>query len=1080
MRRRERRTTALVRIAAALALIATACASPAQEAVAQPPAWRDAAVPLEQRVNILLPQLTLDEQVQLLRGITTPAGEHAVGYVAGVPRLGIPPLRLTDGPAGVRDGLPATAMPAPVSMAATFDRALAAEAGDLVGREVKARGYQVLYSPMVNIVRIPQGGRNFETYGEDPHLAGQLAASYVAGVQRQRVAAQVKHVAANNQEDGRLFMSSAVDDRTLREIYLPAFETAVRQGGAWSAMCAYNQVNGAWACESFPLLNDIIRDRWGFDGAVGSDYPATHSGVRSALAGLDQEFGGSTHYAGLADAVRSGALARAALEENVRRVLRLMIRTGLLDGDPRPVVDPAAHAAVARRQAAAGTVLLKNDRSLLPLTPGTARTVAVSGWYADIAHTGGKGSSYVTPYPEHTVKPLDGLRARVGEGLTYTPGARPSPFPVPPDVFSDLRADYFANHDLAGAPVASAAHGSIDFDWALGAPAPNVPADHWSARWTGTLTVPVTGAYDLALTSDDGSRVYLDGNLVVDNWGDHDTQTRSAPITLQGGARHRVQVEYYDAAGKAGLRFGWFTPAAADPELQRAVDAARAADVAVVVVGDDSTEGADRPSIDLPGNQDELVAAITTANPDTVVVLETGGPVTMPWLPAAQTVVESWYPGEQGGHALADVLFGAAEPGGRLPVTFPTGLGATPISSPAQYPGAGGVYDYSERLRVGYRWYDATGTTPLFPFGHGLSYTTFRYGGLAVTSSGDEVTVSFDVTNTGGRAGSAVPQVYVGHPADAGEPPRQLRGFTKVGLAAGATTRVSVDLDRRSFAIWDPAERSFRVPPGSHTIAVGESSRDIRLTGAVDRQAERVPNGATGQVVNAGSCLDVADADDAAGTPVQLWSCNGTAAQRWTVTPEGTVRALGRCLAPSGDAVVLADCAGQRWTVADGGPLRSGDRCLDSSGGALRLAPCAGGAAQTWQPPRPADRVTGIAGKCVDVDGANTGNGTVVWLFDCNGTGAQDWKLDADGSLRALGKCMDVTNGWTDPGTPVQLWDCNGTAAQQWRAAPGGALVNIESGRCLDARNGFSDNFTRLQIWDCNGTAAQTWVLPRR
>ncbi|MFJ6675019.1 glycoside hydrolase family 3 C-terminal domain-containing protein [Actinosynnema sp. NPDC091369] len=1066
------------RTAAVLVLVLVSGTGAAPRAATRQPAWRDAAVPLEQRVTILLSQLTLDEQARLLRGITTPAGEHAVGYVAGVPRLGIPPLRLTDGPAGVRDGLPATAMPAPVSLAATFDRAVAAEAGGLVGREVKARGYQVLYSPMVNIVRVPQAGRNFETYGEDPHLAGQLAASYVAGVQGQRVAAQVKHVAANNQEEGRLWTSSGVDDRTLREVYLPAFETAVRRGGVWSAMCAYNQVNGSWACESFPLLNDALRDRWGFDGAVGSDYPATHSGVPSALAGLDQEFGGSSHYAGLADAVRSGALARPAFEDNVRRVLRLMMRTGLLDGDPRPVVDPAAHAAVARRHAAAGMVLLRDDRSLLPLTTG--RTVAVSGWYADVAHTGGKGSSYVTPYPEHTVTPLDGLRARVGAGLTYTPGSRPTPFTVPAEALSDLRVDFYANRDLAGAPVASAAPASIDFDWAGGAPAPAVPPDHWSARFTGTLTVPATGAYDLAITSDDGSRLFLDGALAVDNWGDHATRTRSTRVALQAGTRYRVQVDYYEAAGDAGLRFGWYTPAEADPELRRAVDAARAADVAVVMVGDDSTEGADRPSIDLPGNQDALVAAVTAANPNAVVVLETGGPVTMPWLPAAHTVLQAWYPGEQGGHAVADVLFGAAEPGGRLPVTFPTGLDATPITSPAQYPGEGGVVGYSEGLRVGYRWYDATGTAPLFPFGHGLSYTSFRYADLAVTPSGQAVTVSFDVTNTGGRAGSAVPQVYVGYPDGAGEPPRQMRGFTKVALAAGATTRVSVELDHRSFAVWDPAERSFRVPAGTYAISVGASSRDVRLTGSVARQGERIPDGATGRVVHAGSCLDVADANDAPGTPVQLWACNGTAAQRWTVTPEGEVRAMGRCLAPAGDAVVLADCGGRRWSVADGGPLRSGDRCLDPSTGALRLAPCTGGAEQAWQPPRPADRITGIGGQCVDVDGASTANGTVVWLFRCNGTGAQDFKLDADGSVRVVGKCLDVTNGWTDPGTPVQLWDCNGTGAQQWRVQPGGVLLNPRSGRCLDARDGVPHDFTRLQVWDCNGTAAQSWVLPRR
>ncbi|GAB3870152.1 hypothetical protein GCM10029964_004080 [Kibdelosporangium lantanae] len=1034
---------------------------------------------LEQRVNGLLQQMTIDEEVTLLRGISAPVGHNEVGYVGGVPRLGIPALRLSDGPAGVRDGQPATAFPSPVSLAASFDRALTAQAGELVGKETKARGYHVLYAPMVNIVRVPQGGRNFETYGEDPYLAGQLGTSFVSAMQGQGIAAQVKHYAANNQENDRTWASSNVDDRTLREIYLPAFEMAVKQGGAWSVMCAYNQVGHSFACEHFPLLNDILADQWGFSGVVGSDYPATHSGVRSALAGLDQEFGGSTFYAGLPAAVASGELVRSVLDERARRVLRMLARIGALDPATPPSFSPAQHAAAARAQAAAGTVLLKNDNGLLPLTNATT-TVALSGIYGDVAHTGGDGSSRVTPYPQYTVKPVDALRAKLGNGLTYHAGARLEPFTVPADALTDLRADFYNNTGLQGPAVTSRQDSVIDFDWQDGSPAPGVNADNWSARWTGTLTAPATGTYELALTSDDGSRLYLDGGLVVDNWGDHGTQTRTASVTLQAGVPHRVQIDYTESGGFANLAFDWFAPAGGDPEIQAAVRAARAAQVAVVVVGDQTTEGADRSDIDLPGNQNELVSAVAAANPNTVVVVETGGPVTMPWRSSVPALMEAWYPGEQGGNALVDVLWGTAEPSGRLPVTFPVDLDHDPMRSAEQYPGVSGNFNYTEGLAVGYRWYDATGTAPMFPFGHGLGYTTFTYSGLSLASAPDgAVSVSFTVLNSGSRRGAAVPQVYLGYPGASGEPPRQLRDFTKLMLDPGDSTRVSMTLDRRAFALWDTGERTFRVPTGTFTVSIGASSRDIRLTGTLGQPAFRIPNGATGQLTNNyGACMDVAGANSANGTPVGLWSCNTTGAQRWTAQPDGTLRALGKCLAVQGDLAVLSDCAGQRWTAGADGTLQLGGRCL-SAGTQLSMSTCNGSAAQQWVLPRPADRLQGLAGKCVDIDGGHTWPGTAIWLYDCNGTGAQDWKIDADGSLRALGRCVDVTNGWTDPGTAVQLWDCNGTPAQQWRVQ-GGSLVNVKSGQCLDVRNGWSDNFTRLQIWWCNGSAAQTWSIPRR
>ncbi|MER6302521.1 glycoside hydrolase family 3 C-terminal domain-containing protein [Kitasatospora sp. NPDC001539] len=904
----------------------------------------------EQRIESLLAQLTTDEKVTLLRGLDAPDGVHSVGYVRGVPRLGIPPLLLSDGPAGIRDGQPATALPAPVALAAAFDPRLAAGYGDVLGREARARGYQVLYGPMVNIVRIPQGGRNFETLGEDPFLAGQLAAAEVRGIQAQNVAAQVKHYAANNQEDNRQSYSSDVDERTLTEIELPAFRAAVRSGRAWSAMCGYNPVNGIWACENFPLLRDVLKGRWGFDGVVGSDYPATHSSVNAAAGGLDQEFGGSTYFADLPAAVSDGRLAPAVLDDQVRRVLRLMARTGALDGAQPPASDPAAGARDARAAAAAGTVLLRNQGAVLPLDATRLKSVAVIGPWADRAYTGGGGSSHVTPYAEHTVTPRQGIAARAGASVSvrYHPGDDPG----------------------AAASVA-------------------------------------TGA-----------------------------------------------------------------------------------DAAVVVVGDEETEGADRGSLDLAPADDALIRAVAKANPHTVVVLNTGGPVTMPWLDAVPAVVEAWYPGEQSGAALADVLFGDADPAGRLPVTFPTSAGAAPIQDPAQYPGTDGAYHYTEGLKVGYRWYDASGTAPLFPFGHGLSYTAFDYANLSVTGpdAAGRVRVSFDLTNRGSRTGTEVPQLYVAFPSTAGEPPQQLKAFDKVTLAPGRSTRVELQLDRSSFSVWDQDTHGWRIPGGQYGLTVGSSSRSPQLRGAAFVPASPAVSAWSGRITGAdGSCLDAEAAAASPDQAVRTAGCAGTAAQDTTVGSDGSIGVLDGCLTPDGHAdgaaVRLRDCTqdpDQTWRLRpDTSFLHAASgRCLAAADGRLLLRDCSGAAEQHWSTPRPSGPLTGVAGQCVDVNRASTVNGTVVQLYHCNSTGAQDWSVRQDGSLRAFGKCLDVTNGWTAGGTPVQLYECNGTGAQRWQPRDDGTLLNPVSNRCLDARDGSSADWTRLQIWDCTAGANQRWTLP--
>ena len=806
--------------------------------------WLDTTLPVEQRIDLLLQQMTNAEKAGLMTAVGKPAGSHATGYTPGVDRLGIPGMSFTDGPGGVRDGQPSTALPSPVSLAASFDTELARQYGTVMGTEAKSRGYQVIYGPMVNIVRTPLGGRDFETFGEDPQLAGGIAASEIEGIQAQGVGAQVKHYAGNNQENARTTSSSNIDERTLHEIYLPAFEKAVKDAHVWSVMCAYNKVNGTYACENAQILKDILVDTWKFDGVIDTDYPANHSTVASALAGLDQEFSGTTYFQQLPAAVAAGQVPQSVLDEAARRILRLEFRTGLFDPKPPPTVDYEADSAFARQAAEDGSVLLKNDHATLPLDTSKLSSLAVIGPNADTAITGGGGSSAVTPYKK--VDPLTGLRARLGSGvdITAVKAGQGSGFPpIPASALSGLQGEYFANKTLSGTPVLTRSDSTIDFDWGTGSPDPSVPVDGFSARWTGTVTAPATAAYTFAATSDDGSRIYLDGKLIADNWSDHGVSTvKSTPVQLTAGEPHSLKVEYYENAGGASVSIGWSAPGVPDPTLQAAAAAAAKADAAIVVVGDSSSEGSDRTTLALPGNEDDLIRAVAAANPRTVVVVRAGAPVLMPWLSDVPAVLDMWYPGQEDGNALAALLTGDAEPGGRLPVSFPTSDTQTPTAAaPGRYPAVNGVYTYSEGLEVGYRWYQQENQTPLFPFGYGLAYTSFRLsnlraapGVLTVAPDGSApVNVSVDVTNTGRRTGSDVVQLYLGHPAGSGEPPKTLATFGKVTVKPGQTRTVQLTLRADDLRVWDSSAHNWTVLDGRYPLYVGESSADTPLTTAV-------------------------------------------------------------------------------------------------------------------------------------------------------------------------------------------------------------------------------------------------------
>jgi beta-glucosidase len=786
----------------------------------------------DQEINDLIRQMSLEEKVSLLSGAT--------GWTTtAIERLGIRSLSVTDGPHGANCSPgKTTCFPTSVGMAATWNPDLIREVGAALGRETLAAGRDVLLGPCVNIQRHPLGGRNFESFSEDPHLAARMAVAYIQGVQGEGAGTSVKHFAANNQEFQRNTINVEVDERTLREIYLPAFEAAVREAGAWTAMAAYNRVNGPFCCENRHLLVEILKEEWGFDGFVVSDWGACHSTVESANGGMDLEMdadgpGQRPHFRQpLVDAVKQGKVPEALVDDKVRRVLRVLFRIG----QPKPV-DLKAHAELAKAVAREGLVLLKNERATLPLNPAAIKTLAVIGPNAPDARLGGEGSSSVTP--AYSVSVLDGIRnfcgdrvsVRTARGAVLADDLKPI---EPAVLLGGLRAEYFNNLDLAGAPDAVRTEEQVDLNSGMWPPAPGIRSHRFSVRWTGKLRPTESGRYHLGMTKGEKTRLYLDGKPLMDHWQGMKEEERSVEVDLDAGREYDVRGEYCSDAGWGVTRLAWLRTG---DLLADAVAAARAVDAAVLVVGLSRIaegEGFDRRSLNLPGGQDELIAAVAKANPNTVVLIIGGSPVAMDrWLSLVPAVVQGWYPGQEGGNAVAEVLFGAASPSGRLPLTFPRRIEDS--SAHANYPGQNGKVTYQEGIFVGYRHFDTRGIEPLFPFGHGLSYTTFEYRDLEFKrAGGDGLRVSFRLRNTGARDGAEVAQLYVRDTESSVErPAKELRAMRKIFLKAGDEAKVEFELGPRAFAFYDTGARRWIVEPGEFEILVGSSSRDLRLKGRV-------------------------------------------------------------------------------------------------------------------------------------------------------------------------------------------------------------------------------------------------------
>ncbi len=795
------------------------------------------------RIDDLLAEMTLDEKAAITAG-------RDVWHVDGVDRLGIAALKVTDGPVGARgDGLtgsgtPTLLLPCGTAMAATFDPELIRRGGEALGTEAKDKGARMLLAPTVNIHRTPLAGRNFECFSEDPFLGARMAVGYVTGVQSRGVSACIKHFAANDQEYERNTIDVAVDERALREIYLPAFEAAVREADVWSVMGAYNRLNGPHCCDHEWLLTELLKNEWGFRGAVVSDWFAVHT-TSSLANGLDIEMPGPASHLGhhLLAAVEAGDVDPDRVTDAARRVLHVADKTGLLDDPVEPDEvgrDRDEHRALAREIATAAIVLLKNDRDVLPLDP--TASVAVIGPNAGLGVVQGGGSAQVNPY--RTVSPLDGITRRsASDAITHRVGC--STFLSLPVIDKawlpdGLTVDYFANRDLAGAVTASDHMATTRMVW-FDSAARLVDTEQFSVRAHGPFTPPESGLWELGCTAVGSVRVLVDGAVIADNWdpeaggdaffGLGSVEVRGQ-IQLEAGRTYDLAVEYGGHAAFAAVHAG-AAPVPPPDAMAQAEAAARDADVAVVVVGlnhDWETEGHDRATMALPDPQPELIRRVAAANERTVIVVNAGAPVTLDWLDEVPAAVQLWYPGQEGGHALADVLFGDVNPAGRLPFTVPKRIEDNP--SHGNYPGEGGRVVYDEGIFVGYRHYQARRVEPALAFGHGLSYTRFEYGELHLDIRGDdEILVTVPVTNVGSIDGAEVVQCYV-HDVESSveRPPAELKGFARVPIPSGETVPVTIGLDRRSLAFWHPDRGGWTVESGEFEVRVGAASDDIRTT----------------------------------------------------------------------------------------------------------------------------------------------------------------------------------------------------------------------------------------------------------
>lgn len=809
-------------------------------------------------IESLLDQMTLQEQVALLSGAD-------FWTTVPIPRLNVPAVKVTDGPNGARGGIfkdgPSTAcFPAGIALAATWNPGLVQQAGAALGQEALLKGARVLLAPTVNLQRTVFNGRNFECHSEDPWLSSEMAVAYVRGVQSQGVAATIKHFVGNESEYQRMTMSSDIPERALRELYLLPFERAVKEAGVWAVMTSYNRLDGTFAADHRRLVTQVLREEWGFDGLVMTDWFAGHDTVLSVQAGTDLEMPGPARERGdkLVQAVNEGRLPAQAVRDCARRVLHLMQRVGSFQHPVIPAEradDLPAHRALIRELGVQGCVLLKNESRTLPLEKMPGARVALIGPAALVPQIMGGGSATVNAH--YRIAPIDALRAQWPQAsFTHSVGADIHRWV--PVLHAPVTIEYFDSPDLAGPVVHVQQSDSTERMWTEHRPE-GVTGQHFSARARLDYVAQQSGHYQFSLISAGRSRAFINGQLAVDAWSgwsrgetyftfgcDEVVHARD----LQAGESCQITIEYSSATPEPipmrALRFGAHR-VLGEPDIAAAVQAAGDADLAVVFAGLNAewdNEGLDRHSLELPQRQNELIARVAAANPRTVVVLQTGSPVTLPWLDAVPAVLQAWYPGQECGNSIADVLLGAAEPGGRLTQTWPLRESdSVAFGQPLNYPGRDGHVRYDEGLLIGYRHYQQRGLQTLFPFGHGLSYTEFEYGPLRGLPSrfqaGDSITVELPVRNTGRRAGQAVVQLYVQDEAcSVPRPLRELKGFAKLQLEAGESGLARLTLPMRAFAFFDDSRAAWVAEAGRFQLQAGVSVDRIVASATVELEED--------------------------------------------------------------------------------------------------------------------------------------------------------------------------------------------------------------------------------------------------
>ena len=811
-------------------------------------------VALESRVNAALAKMSLEEKVDLIGGVDG-------FYVRAVPEAGLPRLKMSDGPVGVRNDGSTTAYPAGFTLAATWDADLANRFGTAIGRDARARGVHIWLGPGINPARIVQNGRNFEYLGEDPLLIGRMATGIVRGVQSQGVVATVKHFAGNEHENDRNNDDSIIDERALREIYLKPFETVVKEGKVRAVMTSYNLVNGQHMSENERLLFDTLKGTWGFDGIVMSDWVSTYSLRGPYYYGLDLEMPSPRYMnrRNLLPLLSSGELPQGPLNDKVRRILRVALG---MDWDKRPQkddsipLDDPQNAASAIQVAREGMILLKNRDRVLPLSKSTQRILVV-GPNADPAVTGGGGSAYTNPFRSVSVRDALQRLAPSGTMIDYTPGysnptiAAATTEWTTPDGSPGVKAEYFAGVDLQGGPVLARTEPRIDNRWGNGTPDPAVPKS-FSARWTGRYTPKESGDAQIVVGTDDGMRVYVDGKKVIDAWQDQGETTYRAPLSLTAGKPVDVVVEYYQRAGEAVARVGISGSLQASLERDLPEQRVEGADAVVACVGFNSRtegEGEDRPW-ELPAEQVAMLKRLIALNKRVIVVLNAGaGVATKEWIDGAAGFIDAGYPGGEGNLALAEILYGRTSPSGKLPTTFPAEIAGTYYAD--AYPPVDHRQVYKEGIFMGYRWFDKNAVAPLFPFGYGLSYSTFKLSLAKPTPAmgGNATTVQVVVKNTGRMAAAETVQLYAEPPSgDVSRAPRELRAFQRVPLEPGESKTIALSFDNKDLARYEPDPNAWGrgrwiVDAGDYKLRIGTSSRDLPLTVTVkvrDRVESRV------------------------------------------------------------------------------------------------------------------------------------------------------------------------------------------------------------------------------------------------